>query len=1026
MVDRLSGAERRQERALLYALQKNPVVGEILEQGKVKISVEYKLGLLNWGIVKPRDGLSSAELFGIKDCVGVKVTREAEQAGDQRIKIAERLGVGPRQVAVLTVRELEDWLQFYHQIGDSGLWCSLGRKVLDFSGLAKMTETGSERLRTQAINWMEDAEGFFRRHGVVGHRENGLIDWELVDENGQNRAVPIGLIREARLDGQVLEEKVGREVELVSRMVVVRPGESKRQAYERASKAESMCGQRAAVLSWGQLSLWNKLGVEPLQTCLPDTGVEMRELLDFLYFGESNTKPGLLAAQPWGLSLPRAYPDLAVDVVFEQKKSDGSRKWPLLNNVLGMDLRRLKIGKRGVVPLSSVGGIVVFPDDVPVERMHEITKNKSLALNRSHWGPDVYLLYLTPWLFEEWKKSKTMFMEEEQAAEVFGDDLRRQREYGAMTIKSHTGTELRLMRSKPQVGDARLILTERGEGQEIMTVLDLGSAYGGIPLADKGLPERTGTVAGLRGSFLSGEIPMVPGLYYYGYLLATIGGWPAVFDSGCRTPAVEYLRAEAVRNVPREDLIDYLGAEAAAALLALAKGAVKQWYGESRKVVENVMVTHSHVDHAGAIPLTGAPLELWWRVAGRLMSRTSSAATWPGKIAYWTQVHEGRVEGNGYPKEWRQINRTYHEGDEVTLSRNLSVQVFPVDHSVDCTAFGIRTSEGEALYMTDFKMGPQTESSLTAMEKRRWDVILMEGTNPKGVLKGSTLAGEERMTENFARVMREGKGLVVIMSPAYDLGQLECIHKAAEESKRTLVLGYQIADEAEHLAAEEAAAPLDAYGRGLVWLPGIGEDVALFDRPLLQKKSWQTGLLDRAKMGKLGVVTVDRLQKIAGESVVVVSPYDSFRKSFGGGNFPGINVIWSAPFPYGGADKQRVGGIKYATEQLMHGKFWAGFDVFGMNGGRVEVSRDPERVFHTSGHATFEQNASVLERLLANNQSGEKTPRVYVVHGSNPLRYAADMAGVLKSKGIKVEMIGRMDHYDPNDPINKPGQVIKI
>jgi len=157
----------------------------------------------------------------------------------------------------------------------------LGRRVLDFSGLAKMTETGSERLRTQAINWMEDAEGFFRRHGVVGHRENGLIDWELVDENGQNRAVPIGLIREARLDGQVLEEKVGREVELVSRMVVVRPGESKRQAYERASKAESMCGQRAAVLSWGQLSLWNKLGVEPLQTCLPDTGVEMRELLDF-------------------------------------------------------------------------------------------------------------------------------------------------------------------------------------------------------------------------------------------------------------------------------------------------------------------------------------------------------------------------------------------------------------------------------------------------------------------------------------------------------------------------------------------------------------------------------------------------------------------------------------------------------------------------------------------------------------------------------------------------------------------------
>ena len=977
------------------------------------------------------------DLFGMDSCVGIKIC-----SADERPQLAKKiedsgrlrsLGIDGKNIAVLTIEELKGWLSFYELIEKNGIWQRLNHRALrGLCGLERTSIEDYNAFRIGIDNYLTSKNQYLKSFGVNEIKANdGHEDFDLTFTNGKGKYVPVVMNHVRK--GEVLEsnllirKKVLKKPTEVIGMVIRKPDEYIWQTWARANELEKRYGYCVPVVGPGQLSLWNKWDMEePLKTYLPDTSVDLRELMDFLYLGEDNTNSGLLATSEYQLSLPTGMKDIGADIIFHKKIDNVQRKRAVINDVIGLDLRQWKKGNFAITPIANVGGIIVVPDNFTVEQMHEHAKKVLTEVNRPYWGDDVMLLFLNKPLFEEWKKRKTLFFSKDDIElKSLPPERRISYGYGVGTMKELVTT---IYYRGPKIGDMQMTVKEVSPDSELINIADFGSVYKNVPPTDKDLDGRAGTAVGLQQGMENGELPLVPGIYHWRYLLLTAQQWPELYIKGSSRPEISFERAELARRVPFEELELALGSENAKKIVELGKKDIEFWYGNKDIQANIAVISHAHDDHAGNTPLLESPFVTTWITAAHLMALNSKAADWSRKPAFFSAVHEGYQPGKPYDGEWRQIFPLYFSPSDYLLSKNVTVKLYPTDHSIDGSAMvGFRSSRGNILYSGDLRGGESTNRSLELVAKDDYDILLWECTNPPDAPKSSVGVTEDIVFDNLVREFKssnmDGKLIITISSPN-NLRRLRTIVEASNYSGRFPYIGYQQADVINHIRMAMRNAPLDAYGRD-VFSPEIGEDIGLFLKRMVRKKPWQKDLEYIATGKKLG--TIDQwsiTNSNSGENaLLIVSPYDHLKKIIGGAKIDGLGVVYSGPYPYQDRDKKRLAAIRDFVDSR-NGRFLADFKIFGLSGGKVEIFDDQANRFHSSGHFDFENNMEAIIKALGRKRKGKT---VYFVHGEHPEKYAQFAKEWCRRKHIEgITFIGTLNHYDKDHPLERPGQVITL
>jgi mRNA degradation ribonuclease J1/J2 len=372
------------------------------------------------------------------------------------------------------------------------------------------------------------------------------------------------------------------------------------------------------------------------------------------------------------------------------------------------------------------------------------------------------------------------------------------------------------------------------------------------------------------------------------------------------------------------------------------------------------------------------------------------------------------------------MNRIYHQGEEFKLDQDIVAKFYFTNHSMSGSAIGIHTPNGNLFYSGDIKPGPITDTAIELASHEDYQYFLWENTNPKDTTKPSALTNEDYVADNISKVFKDPRNqgkLIIVMAPPNGLEKLKVICDIADEVGRNVVLSYQHAEIINHLRAERDRAPLDAEARGSIFLPEVGEDLGIYSKPMKRRRPWQNTIDEIAADKSVGVFKQNHLEQYAGETVLVVSPYENLMERIGGAVLDKPVFIYSSPYLYDhGARAHYAGNQSFLKKN--GAKIYADFNVFGLNGGIIQSKGGPSNSYHWSGHATFEENMNLILKALGPKPEGKK---IYFVHGESPANYANDADAWFKRKNIKgVKFVGYLNLYDHQSPLEHPGHIIKI
>jgi|GEM_PF-2732400 len=1039
-------------------LMNSPYLKEIMKQRDttwvVKPSEARDLDIAFVNKRGPRSGrIASLPAFGLPNCVGIKIAPEENRSSI--IETLRKVENNPRYeemkmrfkgtnlidhdiVSVMTTGDLVNWLSFYNQIHEEGISKRISKKSLvGLSGLERTSSTYRQRLIKGFDNLLLNKEGYFKSSEVEIARNRGQLDYAFYDKNGNLKGIPLHHLREARLENQILRKIISHQPGKVVGAVVKGEAENERETWARAKQIEDGIFKelgvedgRIIVISGGQLSLFEKWGMDkPLSPSLPDCSLDLREVMDFLFLGEGSDRPGVLAMQNNDFSLTRNFSSYGADVVFEKRNEIGERKYVLIDDVIGINLKGLEKdeaveeGEISFGPVDKVAGIVCVPDEYSKAQINERIKEVKSYLNRINIGPEFNLVPLNSALFEKWRLEGNIIFEEnmETLPEKKGSY-----HYFVNGHRDGLSSELRLFPLGPTIGSARMLLTTKGPDGILNYPIDWGSTYAHISMADKQIIGRP-TAPGLRKMFRNGELPLIPGLYYEPYLLMTAKNWPGIDNVHFNDVAASYLRSEIAKRIPREHAVKILGENRTNEIYQFGARDIKRWYGENEIENSKSLYSHSHKDHAGMGSFIKGPSVSSWTTAALLLAASNHSANWFDNIAYQSRIDLPK-KGSSYLKEVREMDTVFYSNQEVVLGEDTKAKFYFTDHSAaGSVAMGLMTGQGKILYSGDIMPGPTTDRALESIAKDDYSTFLWECTNPKWSQKPSVMIKEEMVVSSFEKIMRQyPDSLVVVAVPPNHTTRLASILKANEANgaKRDIYVNLKSADILNHLIKARTTAPLDATGRDL-FIPEPGVDLGVYSKPAVTLRPWQRMVKSLVtEKGQIEVVEQEDLNKIRRDSVLVLSPFEFPENSFGGAGISSkVVYIYSAPYPYEAEAKRRVARIKYEIE-AGGGKFYADFTVKG-DGGTVIPTAPAELGFHASGHGDFEENMQMLEKVLCNGSSTGKT--VYFTHGEKPHIYVRDAVAWFRAKGVtNVNFVGTFNHYDPLNPIKNSGHTIKI
>lgn len=982
-------------------------------------------------------------IFQRPNCVGVVFCSKEErenvwhnlQADSQVATMIDNGG----EVEVMTPDEFKSWNGFYKQVVDEGVLAKVGEKALNFSGLVRLTPKEHEMLLADAAGFFTgEIEDWLKQMKVKEVLVNGLgqIDVAFLGENGKRMVVPVSHVRVGEMQGEILVEKVISEQVWVPGVIMRRAGENKREAYERANNLaryyKTRFGEKMRVefpvISPGQLSLWRKLGIGGrLEASLPEVGITAEEVVRFLYLGESNVNPGQLVDT--GLSLPGGGGEFpGIDVIFYKRDDYGNRQFVAVDGLMGLDLQKKKLGRDGLEGLGNVKGIVIVPDGWSAGQMREHTKLILKDFNYRTRGAGGFLLYLTPSLFAQWQARGSAFLDENGGN---GKSLERKVEYG-IGLQGTDEISLRVIRLKPEIGNQKSAVVETKDKDSIWHLIDWGSSFAG----SRALQEITAqepTAIGIRRSLEVGTLPMVPGIYDIEHILASVMDNSKVGYATTADAVTSFLRAELVGRSSFDEVSRVAGKRVAEGVFKYGVADEHRWYKGNQQVLGSISATHGHVDHIGMMAYLHRDGRLFGSAETIVHIQARSAkGTWRNRADKTTLVTHPK-NGSAYQVVHREMQSIYWNGQEVSLSPNLTARPYFVDHSIGGTTMvGVHeagSGRGLVLYTADLKPGEQTSRAIE-MAAGKYEVVMMECTNIEDGFKPSTGVTEETVRDTLWKLAKQsGNDTLVAIIPPNHMRRLETIMEVADDLGRTVAIDPSIAEVVEQLRVEkEMMAPLGADGFK-EYLPKLGEEVALWWPPVTAPRAYRKILAEKAKRGTLGIVDGERMSRQGSKLLVVTTPYRLLRHDFGGASFRhGLGVFYMSFYPYQDSAKYRLGEsvawINMVDKEQIKGsnraRIYMDFDTYGQ-GGRVDPYNANYQVggkkqgLHASGHATFEQLVEIANALGG---------RINVlVHGDKPANFAA---GLQKRLGKGVEIISKLDRYDPAKPISHPGFKLRL
>lgn len=1022
----------------LYKLTHIPLVSEQLKEGNGTWIVKPGNLPLDIAFVQKGRQIDSNEpsflginLCGKENVIGIymKQGKNAVISGlkfiDRNEDLAELQNRGAR-VLVMTPRDLKAWVGFYEQIYKSGAATEIGKKALEFSGLEWLSQKEHDGM-------LGDIEDLFKKNwdylsvfGVVDFEQTEKTDIVFVDEAREPVYFPVFHYRERWLENEVVVGKVLKEPVMCAGVVVQKVGENERSLLERALEAEKEIQSRISfpirvlAVNEDQISLWQKMGFSNVFESIDSKSeLSAEEVVRFLYLGENNLNPGLLAKHPWSLSLPGqgdSFSFPGVDIVFSKKLQNGARQITSVDNLLVWDKKGQEI------PLSNVAGIRIFPRNASFEEMKAYMDpiRKDFAYRAGL--PGAYILNLTPELFEGWLKNGSPFFNNDiQMPRV---DFRKQHEY-FMPGKAEHAYYFQI-RQKAEIGGNKngLMLIDR-EGNKVSHLFDVGLGFKDMPRGFNGIGKDPNTADGLLRLFRQGVLPMVPGWWETEYLKQTAIKMTGLGYGGHIKEDIvaQYLVSELYGRCGSDELKSVLPKSVYENIMRYGPAYKEAWWGAGDRLIETATPTHPHADHINLYSYLSSDIRviLSGPTAGFFNAITQKAGTWRRRLTDRKLITEPKV-GNAYQTEQMDIEPYFYSGRPIKLSSQVTMEPYFVTHSVPATwqMFNVRTRNGGSINL--FNSGDwnvDRDRRVFEVAKKlsgRPDVIVMEGTNT-GSEKSYMGKTEADVRDTFSEVVRNSENeLVVAVAPINNLARLRSIMDVAEATGRKLALSFPHAELTLQLAAAQKMAPAGAEGFDDVLPYDIGNDrLTVWAKQMTAPRAFHKALIEIADRGNLGSLTHERLSKENGKWIVVVSPFDILEDQFDGLRINnGMKVVWMASYPFDQDQRYFIGANNEWIRRTKKVKFVADMEVSGQ-GGRVVSKLYGSGVLHVSGHATPEEMVAITDILVGRDR---KNVPVIINHSENP----EEAARLLTSRlGNRVKTISRLDRYDPGDPINRSG-----
>ena len=249
------------------------------------------------------------------------------------------------------------------------------------------------------------------------------------------------------------------------------------------------------------------------------------------------------------------------------------------------------------------------------------------------------------------------------------------------------------------------------------------------------------------------------------------------------------------------------------------------------RVADGVFVSHAHLDHMGMVPSMRPDIPVHMSAASEAVLRTldtiGQSFGMPDRYLAYTRKFElveaargGLRKGRGSEVREPRDVRTFPEGGEVEVVRDLSVRPLPVDHSLPGAAgFMVHADGATWVYTGDLRFhgthSALSRSFVDAAASEDVDVLVTEGTRVGEPMGSSEAEVRERVTE----LVSETDGMVLANYPPRDLDRIASFYEAARAAGREMVVDTRQALLLENLGA--------ALGEGV---PRLGDGMRVFAR----------------------------------------------------------------------------------------------------------------------------------------------------------------------------------------------------
>ncbi|MBU1701169.1 MAG: MBL fold metallo-hydrolase [Candidatus Eisenbacteria bacterium] len=190
----------------------------------------------------------------------------------------------------------------------------------------------------------------------------------------------------------------------------------------------------------------------------------------------------------------------------------------------------------------------------------------------------------------------------------------------------------------------------------------------------------------------------------------------------------------------------------------------------SGKPPDALLVTHAHMDHAGALPIAheafpGIPviatpptIDLMDRLL-RDAVKIMNSADREGELSLYSEIHVQKLLTNIFP---------IHHGHTIRVDE-FEVTYFPASHILGASMIHLATPYGTLLFTGDYSVSAQLTVPSLSSPSFEADIVVSEATYGER-LHEDRKAAERRLTERITSVANEGGRILI---PAFAVGRAQ-------------------------------------------------------------------------------------------------------------------------------------------------------------------------------------------------------------------------------------------------------------